>query len=519
MQFHVVSGATTSSGRDVVLLHHTDWDDWFQYSTSYNVSYIDQEGKRHGLGSTKIGRFGLRPAKTDEERRDGYRYPNPPEQFTHLSHDFFSLGQDASYYEALTEIGEQFRDRFLEAIRDIAYDQALLSHAEEESVTRVSLLREVPLFTVREQFARLAHGGARLTPYEFRFRASSDPDQLTLKFSVDPFSRPPSNIQVLIGRNGVGKSTLLNKLANAMVEGAGKAESTNERSSSAKLSRPWEQLSNLVSISFSAFDAFEPITVSRDRAKGLTYHYVGLKKIGAKSGEPSTKDPKALAKEMTLSARVCLNGARRSRWLRALRLLETDPIFGDTGIADLIEDDEDDTNDILDDLGATFRGLSSGHKIVLLTITRLVETVEEKSLVLLDEPEAHLHPPLLSAFIRALSDLLTNRNGMAIIATHSPVVLQEVPRSCVWKLHRAGENMSAERPQLETFGENVGTLTDEVFGLEVTATGFHKMLADAAAETGDYEETLAMFSDQLGAEGRAILRAMLNTGSNRHVER
>ena len=37
-----------------------------------------------------------------------------------------------------------------------------------------------------------------------------------------------------------------------------------------------------------------------------------------------------------------------------------------------------------------FKDLSSGHKIVLLTLTRLVEKVEEKTLVLIDEPEAHL---------------------------------------------------------------------------------------------------------------------------------
>jgi predicted ATP-dependent endonuclease of OLD family len=66
-----------------------------------------------------------------------------------------------------------------------------------------------------------------------------------------------------------------------------------------------------------------------------------------------------------------------------------------------------------------FNKLSSGHKVVLLTTTRLVETVEERTLVLLDEPEAHLHPPLLAAFVRALSDLLINRNGVAIIATPS----------------------------------------------------------------------------------------------------
>src|SRR4029077_1742647 len=112
-----------------------------------------------------------------------------------------------------------------------------------------------------------------------------------------------------------------------------------------------------------------------------------------------------------------------------------------------------------DDATSLFLNLSTGHKIVLLTLTRLVETVEERTLILFDEPESHLHPPLLSAFIRALSDLLIDRNGVAVIATHSPVVLQEVPACCAWKLQRYGGLLEAERPEAETFGENVGVLT------------------------------------------------------------
>jgi len=77
--------------------------------------------------------------------------------------------------------------------------------------------------------------------------------------------------------------------------------------------------------------------------------------------------------------------------------------------------------------------MSTGHAIVLLTTTRLVATVEEKTLVVMDEPESHLHPPLIAAFLRAVSNLIVDRNGVVIIATHSPVVLQEVPKTCVWK--------------------------------------------------------------------------------------
>lgn len=524
MHFEVATGDVSKPrASDVVQLFSPGWDDWFKFSTLFTAYYVDKGGKRHEIGGTKIGRFGLKPARQEDPRREGYRLPNPPAEFETLPEDFFSLGQDASYYERLTAIGDEFRNEYLIAMRDLALNSELRALAEEEEVTRVSLLREVPLLTLREQFARLANGGARLTPYEFAFRfpqrsteetPSWAAEPLALQFTVDPDSRPPSNIQVLIGRNGVGKSTLLDRLAKAMVKGPAK---TADQAPAAK-PRPWEQLSNLVSVSFSAFDAFEPVSLPQDRTRGLNYHYVGLKKIGTKRDNSDTKDPKALASEMTKSARQCLLGARRARWLRALRLLEADPIFADTGIADLVDEAED-IEETLDQISLTFKNLSSGHKIVLLTITRLVETVEEKSLVLLDEPEAHLHPPLLSAFVRALSDLLTNRNGMAIIATHSPVVLQEVPRTCVWKLHRAGNNLAAERPTLETFGENVGTLTDEVFGLEVTATGFHKMLTDAVQEAPDFESALGLFGGRLGAEGRAVLRALVNTLPSAHVER
>lgn len=511
----VIARSDHMPGKDEFVLYPSDWDDWFQYATLFNVWYYDRLGEAHYIGGVKIGEFGLLGASAGSPKAEGHRSPTLQRKFSRLSESHFSIGQDSSYYENLTAFGDEFREEFLLAMRDIALDSSLLQRAQLEEVTRVSLLREVPLATVKDQFHRLARGGDRLESYKFAFRMGVRTDNpVIVNFSVKPNSTPPSNIQVLIGRNGVGKSTLLNNLAKSLVK---KSKSKSEQSKNDQVPI-WEQLSNIVSVSFSAFDNFEPITVSRDRTKGLTHHYVGLKKIGSKSEDlDSIKDPRTIPAEMTRSARVCLIGARRSRWLDALRLLEADPIFAEMGISELINDMDDDDR-LIAELGGIFRELSSGHKIVLLSVTRLVETVEEKSLVLLDEPEAHLHPPLLSAYVRALSNLLTNRNGMAIIATHSPVVLQEVPKSCVWKLHRSGSRVTAKRPRLETFGENVGTLTDEVFGLEVTSTGFHKMLADASDEFGDYGAALESFGNQLGAEGRAILRSMIDTPRGEDVE-
>ena len=129
--------------------------------------------------------------------------------------------------------------------------------------------------------------------------------------------------------------------------------------------------------------------------------------------------------------------------------------------------------------------------------------------MILDEPENHLHPPLLAAFIRALSELLISYNGVALIATHSPVILQEVPRKCAWKLNRNGNEVTVSRLEIESFGATIGALTREVFGLEVRQSGFHKMLCDEVNKGLDYSEIKDLFHNELGDEALALLRTLL----------
>ncbi|MET8520826.1 AAA family ATPase [Nocardioides sp. NPDC004968] len=502
IRFRVVgSVAEGGSSTDTVYLVRASWDDWFSFQTLFNAYYVDIDGERHRIGGTKIGQRGLKAARDTESPRSGYRVPEPSSRFSELTSDFFSLGQDPSYYEALTKIGNSFREEYLRRVRDLAFDPEWLDAVKDEPVTRISLLREIPISTIRDQFARLARGGARLTRFDLHFEyvhPESKAEPVNVTFAVDPASKLPSNIHVIIGRNGVGKSSFLNSFAEAMIRDSVEMQ---------RIEPGVTRVANLVQVSFSAFDAFDPLVVPKNRSDEFKYHFVGLRKTTGKDEAPTPKTAAGLSAEMTRSAKVCLIGARRQRLLRALQLLEGDPLFAEAELPALFEDATED-GDGLEELPRKFRRLSSGHKIVLLTVTRLVETVEEKSLVLLDEPEAHLHPPLLSAFVRALSDLLTNRNGIGIIATHSPVVLQEVPRTCAWKLQRYGFAMRADRPQIETFGENVGTLTDEIFGLEVTATGFHRMLSEAASTGRPYEQIVSDLDGQLGTEGRAILRSM-----------
>jgi predicted ATPase len=494
-------------------LETNNWDD-FGFKTLFSLYYRDHSGTIRYIGDVKIGQANLDP----ETSR-----PGVPTEFDQLGSDFFSLGQDDSYYQRLNELDYEAAEEILESLNDVAFDLNLFDRALGHRVTGISLLRNVSWTTVRNQFHRIALGGVRLSPFSFSYVYPAEGrhtiDRPRLSFSVVPESYPPTNVHVIIGRNGVGKSRLLNNITSVLLSQVSNSATAGhiefETDASAESVAPAgapagnPQFANLVSVAFSAFDDFEPLSMPRDRSKGLYYTYIGLKKIARSETEEfgGLKDSSALATEFGLSVKVCLQRSRLSRWQRALEVLESDPIFADAQVADLAAAPNDEALRVR--ARDVFRRLSSGHKIVLLTVTRLVESVEERTLVLIDEPEAHLHPPLLSAFVRALSGLLINRNGVAIIATHSPVVLQEVPRECVWRLRRSGNAVAAERPQIETFGENVGTLTHEVFGLEVTDSGFHRMIADAVSVHDSYDEVLAAFAGSIGSEGRALVQALL----------
>lgn len=500
MLFRTLSLPTELPGaaRSAAYLIVDSWDDWFKFNTLYSLVIFDAQGLKHEVGGVKIGQFSM----ADSQPR-----PDLPVEFATLGDEFFSLGQDDSYYGTLNSLGPELRDAILKSLRDVALDLELFSRALPEKVMGYALLRSVTRATVRGQFHRLARGGSRLSRYHFSYTAPGNGGALSLSFKVEPESNPPTNVHVLIGRNGVGKTTILNRIAQAVVE---EGRSAGQVGTLSLLPEPQEAtpFANLVSVTFSAFDPFDPLPSQENRSTGVQYAYIGLKSPARESTSTSgPKDLTELTTEFIESVLVSRQGARLVRWRRALEVLESDPLFADAQVASLAAITRDD--EIKTQARELFLGLSSGHKIVLLTLTRLVEAVEERTLVLFDEPEAHLHPPLLAAFTRALSDLLIDRNGVAIVATHSPVLLQEVPRSCAWKIRRHGTKVVAERPEVETFGENVGVLTREVFGLEVTHSGFHRLLQDNVDRDSSYEQVVARFAGQLGGEARAILRGMI----------
>ncbi|MET7427215.1 AAA family ATPase [Dactylosporangium sp. NPDC005555] len=478
MQFIVLPAtARPTTGKAGIFLERDNWDDG-SFRTLFHVHYSSDGRDYVTLGAVKIARIGM---------TDGGE-TSIPNQFHALSDEFFSLGQDVDYYENLKALGDDARETILRALRDAAFDQELFRRRRHDPAMDTSLLRSVVEETVVGQYHRIATGGRTFVEYRIVYRAS---EGLQLDFEVIPGSKPPTNVHVLIGSNGVGKTQLLNRFAQAVV----RPLSNDNVDEVVDLERADSTaFANVISISFSAFDVLKPV----DAGEHVQYTHVTLDRNHSPEGRTASMQ----FAEVVLS----LVGARRVRWRHALETLGTDPLFRD-GLEQLTVDDTEPA--AREQVEEVFNHLSSGHKIVALAISYLADLVTERTVVLIDEPETHLHPPLLAAFIRALSDLLVDRNGVAIIATHSPVVVQETPKTCVWMLRRVGDLKAADRPDLETFGENVGTLTREVFGLETTQSGFHNELAQAVSTGLSYEEVVEQFRHQLGTEAKGIVRTLI----------
>lgn len=505
MQFQLISQKPkvfNEEIKDVVHLYIDKWND-YNYVTMFYMTVFDSSGKHHEIGNIKIGFQGQQTKISSHKKISSL---STSESFTSLPEEFFSLGQDVDYYINLQKLPDSIKNRILINLNDVVYNQELFERFKNENVMSTSLMRGINTQRITDQFRRVLEGKSPLTNFKFSFVREEQEEigHIQLDFDVIANSIPSTNIHAIIGRNGVGKTTLLHGMIGAFT-----GIQNNEKGAFYKecpFYKEPKRVSNeyfghLIAVSFSVFDPFVP-----NQEELRNYSYIGLKKSNSqlKSAEDYFRN------DFLDSFKIChSNWAKKERWLNAIRNLESDENFSSMNLSSFMENELDDTLD--KKIFKTISKMSSGHAAVLLITTQLVAKVEEKTLVLLDEPESHLHPPLLSAFIRALSDLLDSRNGIAIIATHSPVVLQEIPKSCVWKIERTGKKTDAFRLNIETFGENVGLLTKEVFGLEVMKSGFYKLLDKLVNEGENYETIINKFENKLGTEARILLKILIQT--------
>ncbi|UOZ08828.1 AAA family ATPase [Amycolatopsis sp. WQ 127309] len=484
------------------------WDDHSIRTLFYLTLHLNDETEID-VGEVKIAAKGQRAGET----------VLPGSSFLNLGPSYYSLGQSYTFYQTLYDLGPKVYRPVLKKLNDVVFDPRLRKRVESEVAFQKSLKRTGKaaraledasvLFELEDQSS--VSEGLSLD-FEMRFEDTS----FTVDFQFGDSARLPDRINAVIGYNGTGKTQLLAHIA--LVATSDLDQRLDFSEFGRILNSEKVRFSSVIAISYSAFDTFilpdafwrsEEKTSAQRRLESTGevwgYTYCGLRKR-TRDQKQSMRGPRGLksinelSEEFDQAVRKARSLTKQNLWIDALAIIFSEPSLGRIGM-DIFAEQSDQS------WRTAFDALSTGHKIVLNIIAQVIGHAEPGSLVLIDEPESHLHPSLLAALIRALNVILTRLESYSIIATHSPVVLQEIPRRYVRVLQRFGSATQVVTPSAETFGENVGYLTTNVFDLDSTQTDYHSVLADLA-EDMSVDRIERLFDEEMSVQARAYVIAL-----------
>ena len=323
--------------------------------------------------------------------------------------------------------------------------------------------------------------------FQYRVRIPGASASLRINVRLDGNDKVPGRIACLIGRNAVGKTQVLAALATDLTQITRKSqEELKKRDDRFSGQRPL--FTRVIAVSYNAFDKF-----SRSKSVDTGYVYCGLRN---EKGLPSISH---LTAEYERSLDRVIEARRIGIWKKSVNR-----VLGrrDESLEEMLDGQEDKSISA----SVFLDSLSSGEAVLTHLTTALVSWLEPFSLVLFDEPETHLHPNAVASLFNVLTELLTQNDSYALIATHSPIVLQEIPRSRVLVLTRDGNVTTSANLETESFGESLSELTRHVFETNEIKNLYKKTLADLAEEE-PLEQTLDRFDGQLSQNAQAYLLA------------
>lgn len=399
------------------------------------------------------------------------------------------LGKDSEYYFEGLEGMKCFTDSLL---RDSSMEAYELQYGKE------MLCSGKIVYNLREQAV------------EIKLTHVDEPINLSFKcLPEDNNPILPNGMVAFIGKNGSGKSTAIYKLAKLIYADPSMRHMLANKIGS--LSPNNMGVSKLFLVSYSPFDNFvlpglndkEMYNrLSNQQLKDSRFVFCGVRDLKKEMEEADIKqlfeekfvrgvvDPKendglydfylddrqrstklknidALAEEFADALTIVFfDGVKHEIWKSivdesAVKLPSIYPVLASFGMlmgkAEIVD---------------RFMLLSTGHKFFLHSMMMILAYIEANSLVLFDEPENHLHPPFLSFLLIQLRRLLFQYSSAILIATHSPVVLQENLAKNVFVVKRNRQFSTIDHPMTETFGASISTITNEVFDLNTNLTTY-----------------------------------------------
>lgn len=431
------------------------------------------------------------------------------------NHDFISIGEDIDYYNIINSEKENRREvkQYLKALNDVCLLSLSRDDFQRWEGYKLSLLRDSSLTSVLSKGLKTALGSyEELSSFSLNINQDKG-HSLNLLFNKKTLV--PSRINILIGKNGCGKTRTLNYISNIYT---GVISSFNE----------WPYCNKLITASFSPFDNFPTDkelhlklnTNNQDSTDYINgYSYIGFK------DDSSSFNLESFIKR---SVKSYINSIRLDETRRVRKDFNRISLIHDTlrkamsfeqiGLKSsndqiILHDQYDETDDIDEAYGLVFLDeelneikLSSGQRMYSLFVPSIISEIKKESLLLIDEPELYLHPELEVGLISMLKKVLSETNSFAIIATHSAIIAREIQSDFV---HILENNFSCRKPDIETLGNSLERISADVFGDKLTDKPYQEILDDLidTRYLGNIDKAIDELSDELGSKGISYLYA------------
>ena len=421
---------------------------------------------------------------------------------------YFTLGgQD--YYDFINKkLRKEDRKKWYTLTKDLAYDTDFLDFfikgsygGEYAVVIDTSFLRFKDYAEVKNQLHRMTQGGKYLDRFNMTIINSSDNSEV-LCIDVDPDDDIPKNTFGFIGRNGTGKTHILNNVIKLLL---GRKSDFMWKMLDFDSKDETASIEKVIKISYSPFDFSDP-------ENDIDERYIKIGLLSEDMNGFNSLYEKRNNRLFNSFYEICVPGnqIRKDLW---------EEIIGNFSYEDwakeilyiikevtIYNNNDPIMEERLSNLNYFIENMSSGQKIILLTINELILNVREKYMVLFDEPELFLHPSLVKSYIRAIIQTITKMNGICIIATHNPLILQELQTSCV-KVTNKENNKYVIRSlsdfNVNSFGENVNVLNNMIFGIDIQNTGYYQYLT--SKNQNELRKNYDFLMNKLGSEGRVLL--------------
>ena len=507
-------------------LEKNEWND-FGYHTMYHLHATD---KLTSEGNVYLGY--IRIMKHGQEKQDIYLLNKKQGKqiiFSELPEDFVSLTTSIDVFKGLNKyLSQKDRLLFIEQMHLILNEESkYYKLVYEDDCFETSLLRDTTMnnYSLKKGTSLLMD---KTTYYNLQLQAIkinfANMDESTdLNFSCLPkfqSNNIPNGVITFIGKNGSGKSTSIYNLAKLLYAYPDQRFRLKEKIGVIKPNDIG--INKLFLLSYSPFDNFvlpgiggEDYRVILEGLKNNDGRFVfcGIRDV-KKEFESILENPQKdtyekLFEDIRLDATSLKPiNVLADEFVQAMSTLEYNTERNK--IWDKIEKMSrgkfPEIQELMDELfildneerKEQFLRLSTGYKYFFHSLAHIIAYIEEDSIVLFDEPENHIHPPMLSFMISSLRNILSKYQSVMLIATHSPVIVQETFSKNVFVVRRFEDKTVMSHPQIETYGANISEITSEVFDLTTDITKYYEAF-ESLYDKLDGEENWQSLDDMVNS--------------------